>query len=113
ADCVTKGGNLLLNTGPRGDGSLCPMQVERLLAVGQWLGHSGEAIHATRPWHTPSATAADGRTLRFTTHGPRLYAIVLEGGATFPVGTGIAALETTRPRPLGPDTNMPRAWRLA
>lgn len=112
ADCVAKGGNLLLNTGPRGDGTLCPMQVERLLAVGQWLAHSGEAIHATRPWHTASATAADGRTLRFTIRGPRLYAIVLEGGASFPPGTGIAAVDRARAKPLGPDDDMPRAWRL-
>jgi alpha-L-fucosidase len=34
-DCTTKGGNLLLNVGPRGDGTLCPMQVERLEAVGR------------------------------------------------------------------------------
>ena len=77
----------------------------------------GEAIHATRPWHTPAATAADGRTLRFTTKGTRLYATVLEGGTTFPAGTGNAAVDTAadaaRARPLGPDNGMPRAWRLA
>lgn len=110
ADCVAKGGNLLLNTGPRGDGTLCPMQVERLLAVGRWLGHSGSAIYATRPWHTPAATAADGRTLRFTRAGRRLYAIVLEGGATFPAG--ITGVDGNRARPLGPDDGTPRAWRL-
>lgn len=112
ADCVAKGGNLLLNTGPRGDGTLCPMQVERLLAVGQWLGHSGDAIYGTRPWHTPAATAADGRTVRFTAKGRRVYAIVLEGGADFPTGIGTAGLETAKPAPLGPDTDMPRAWRI-
>ncbi|QMW24307.1 alpha-L-fucosidase [Sandaracinobacteroides saxicola] len=32
---VASGGNLLLNVGPRGDGSLCPMQVARLHALGE------------------------------------------------------------------------------
>jgi alpha-L-fucosidase len=42
-----KGGNLLLNVSPRGDGSLPDEQVERLEAIGQWMGSHGEAIRAT------------------------------------------------------------------
>ena len=79
-DCVAHGGNLLLNVGPRGDGTLCPMQVERLQAVGAWLKVNGEAIYATRRWAVSAARAADGREVRFTARGSHVYAIVLDGG---------------------------------
>ena len=42
-------GNVLLNTGPRGDASLDPAQTTRLDALGVWLRTYGEAIRGTRP----------------------------------------------------------------
>lgn len=49
-----RGGNLLLNVSPRGDGTLPPQQLERLEAVARWMGLHGEAIHGTtaglEPW---------------------------------------------------------------
>jgi alpha-L-fucosidase len=80
-DCVAHGGNLLLNVGPRGDGTLCPMQAERLKAVGRWLATNGEAIFKTRPWIVTAARARDGRDIRFTTRENNVYAIALDGGA--------------------------------
>jgi alpha-L-fucosidase len=77
-DSVSKGGNLLLNVGPRGDGTLCPMQVERLRAVGDWLRVNGEAIYGTRPWVMPAAQTTDGRQVRFTSRGHTVYAIALD-----------------------------------
>jgi alpha-L-fucosidase len=79
-DCVAHGGNLLLNIGPRGDGTLCPMQVNRLQEVGAWLAINGQAIYGTRPWTVKAARAADGRDVRFTARGSHVYAIVLDGG---------------------------------
>ncbi|MFI7108244.1 alpha-L-fucosidase [Nonomuraea sp. NPDC050227] len=49
-DTVAKNGNLLLNIGPRADGSLPESQVERLRHLGAWLAAHGEAIYGTRPW---------------------------------------------------------------
>jgi len=49
-----RGGNLLLNVGPRGDGSLPPEQTERLDALARWMADYGESIHGTTaglaPW---------------------------------------------------------------
>jgi alpha-L-fucosidase len=45
-----KGGNLLLNVGPRPDGELPIEQEERLRAIALWSFVNGEAIHAVRPW---------------------------------------------------------------
>ncbi len=91
-DCVAKGGNLLLNVGPRGDGSLCPLQVERLRAVGVWLRANGDAIYATRPWTIAAAQTTDGRDVRFTTRDGVVYAIALDSGTEPVTFEGIAEL---------------------
>lgn len=44
-----RGGNLLLNVGPTGDGSLPEWQVERLAAVARWMAANGESIVDTGP----------------------------------------------------------------
>lgn len=91
-DIISKNGNLLLNIGPRSDGTI-PEEVQQvLLDVGAWLNVNGEAIYGTRSWKVygegPTQVAAgsfhDIDTLnyttedfRFTTKGDVLYAIGL------------------------------------
>jgi alpha-L-fucosidase len=91
-DIVSKNGNLLLNIGPRSDGTI-PEEVQHvLLDVGAWLNVNGEAIYGTRPWHIygegPTKVAAGSfhdtdtthytaEDFRFTTKGAVLYAIGL------------------------------------
>jgi alpha-L-fucosidase len=43
-EVVGRGGNLLLNVSPMGDGALPPEQVERLEHVGRWVGKYREAV---------------------------------------------------------------------
>lgn len=45
-----KGGNLLLNVGPKPDGTLPIEQEERLREIALWMFVNGEAIHGVRPW---------------------------------------------------------------
>jgi alpha-L-fucosidase len=89
-DIVSKNGNLLLNLGPRSDGTI-PEQVQQvLLNVGAWLNVNGEAIYGTRPWRVygegPTKAAAGSfhdtdvqnfthEDFRFTTKGNVLYVI--------------------------------------
>lgn len=49
-DIASKGGNYLLNIGPRGDGSIPHEGVQNLLRVGDWMRANGEAIYGTEPW---------------------------------------------------------------
>jgi alpha-L-fucosidase len=48
-----RGGNLLLNVGPRSDGSLPEEQVSRLDTIAGWMAGNGEAIHSTTPGLEP------------------------------------------------------------
>jgi len=92
ADVVSKNGNLLMNVGPRSDGTI-PDEVQQIFrAVGGWLQVNGDAIYGTRTWKIygegPTQAAAgsfhDTDTkpftsddFRFTTKGNNLYAIEL------------------------------------
>lgn len=49
-DTVSKNGNLLLNVGPRVDGTFASGAVKILKKVGDWLALNGEAIYGTRPY---------------------------------------------------------------
>jgi alpha-L-fucosidase len=90
-DIVSKNGNLLLNIGPRSDGTITDEETATLLGTGKWLDVNGEAIYGTRPWklfgegptESASGSFADqkkpftAKDIRFTTKGDVLYAIAL------------------------------------
>lgn len=47
-DIASKGGNFLLNVGPKGDGTFPIESVERLKQIGDWMKVNGEAIYGTK-----------------------------------------------------------------
>ncbi|MDE5590267.1 MAG: alpha-L-fucosidase [Acetatifactor sp.] len=91
-DIVSKNGNLLLNVGPKADGTISDEDRAVLLEIGDWMEKNGEAVYGSRPWRI----AAEGPTkveegqftdgkdkvftsedFRFTVKGDSLYAICL------------------------------------
>jgi alpha-L-fucosidase len=76
-DIVSKNGNLLLDVGPEDDGTIPPVQMERLKALGAWLKQNGEAIYDTVPWERAAGKTAEGDDLRFTRKGSDLYVTIL------------------------------------
>jgi alpha-L-fucosidase len=68
---ASRGGNYILNIGPKGDGSVVPYEADVLRGVGKWLKQNGEAIYNTNP--------QPFRELDFgyaTTKGNQLYLLV-------------------------------------
>jgi alpha-L-fucosidase len=129
-DIVSKNGNLLLNIGPKPDGTIPDEAANRLLGLGEWLRTNGEAIYGTRHWHTYGEgttivgeghmreredkpfTAAD---IRFTSRDGALYAICLgwPGESTviksLASGSQISAQQIESIHMLGSDENL--SWR--
>ncbi|TVR14030.1 MAG: alpha-L-fucosidase [Balneolaceae bacterium] len=77
-DNVSKNANLLLNVGPRADGTIPEVQKKLLLGLGDWLRVNGEAIYGTRPWFTAEATTTEGVRIRFTRKEGKLYVHLLD-----------------------------------
>lgn len=92
-DIVSKNGCLLLNIGPKADGTIPEKDKEILLEIGEWLTVNGEGIYDSKLWRV----AGEGPTqieegqftdakakvftkedIRFTVKGSYIYAYVLK-----------------------------------
>ncbi len=69
---ISRGGNFLLNIGPRGDGSIVEFERDVLLGIGQWVSDNSEAIYASQsnPFDHPFDFGD------MTTKGNSLYSFV-------------------------------------
>lgn len=112
-ECLHLGGNLLLDIGPRADGTICDEQVTILEALGRWTDKHGEAIYGTRAglppghYHGASTVSADARTLYlFMPHQPR-GPLMLKG-----LVSEIAAMRVVGSQGAAPiwEIHMARSW---
>jgi alpha-L-fucosidase len=76
-DIVSKNGNLLLDVGPEADGTIPPVQMSRLQALGAWLQRNGEAIYGSRPWKRATGETVEAIPVRFTQKDSAVYATLL------------------------------------
>jgi alpha-L-fucosidase len=109
-DIVSKNGNLLLNVGPKADGSISDIQLDRLNSLGDWLAVNGEGIFDSHFWVRAAATTGSGEDVRFTQKERALYVYLLSPptGAEIAI-PGIAAADGTAVRVLG--TEADSAWK--
>lgn len=75
-DVVAKNGNLLINVGPRADGSIPEVQAAAMAELGRWMRVHGEAIRGTRPWG--HGVYGDQRIVK---RGETVYVHLLDGDA--------------------------------
>jgi len=85
AETIGMGGNLLLDVGPREDGTIPQEQVDRLEGLGRWIAAHSAAVYGTvaglPPGHHygPSTLSADRRTLYLSCFDPPLESVALRG----------------------------------
>lgn len=91
-EIISKNGNMLLNVGPKGDGSI-PEEDQRILReIGAWMRTNGEAVFGSKPWRKAgegNVRVQEGQftdneelpymkeDIRFTANGDSIYAFVM------------------------------------
>ncbi|MCG8309742.1 MAG: alpha-L-fucosidase [Cytophagales bacterium] len=84
-DCISMGGNLLLDIGPKADGTIPDEQIHILSELGRWTGKHQEAIFGTRrglpPGHFngPTTISSDGQVLYLFLTQKAIHPIVIKG----------------------------------
>jgi len=84
-DAVSNGGNLLLDMGPRADGTIPDEQVHILKELGAWNKKHGEAIFNTLPglpqghFYGPTTLSKDSTILYLFLHGKTSGNVMLKG----------------------------------
>lgn len=110
AECIGMGGNLLLDIGPKADGTLPPEQTEVLKEMGRWTSKHSQAIYGTAAglpdghFAGPSTMSRDSTTVYLFFTGDGGGELMLEGvksriNKAFVVGNGttLAVKEYLRP----------------
>lgn len=98
-DIVSKGGNYLLNIGPRPDGEWDTTAYSRLKEIGAWLKINGAAIYGTRKF----STIGEGDSIRYTQakDGKTVYTFIMNTTAQSVLLSQVAASPITQCQLLG------------
>lgn len=97
-DIVSKNGALLLNIGPRADGTLPEAEVDMLEKIGAWLSRNGEAISAHARGRFPA---------RARRRSPKVPSPTLSVPRSPPATSGSPPLAVTSMRPPSPPRKGP------
>lgn len=107
-DMVSKNGNLLLDVGPKADGTIDATEVAHLLEAGRWIKANGEAIYNT----TYYFVGPESGSLRFTQTKDAFYILSLEKpGDTLVVDVRLPILEGDVITMIGGSNETEVAWK--
>lgn len=91
-DIISRNGNMLLNVGPKGDGSIPDKDRQILKEIGAWMRTNAEAVYGSYPWRKSSEgptqevegqftdyeeTVYMREDIRFTAAGDSIYAFIM------------------------------------
>ena len=85
SECISKGGNLLLDIGPKADGTIPPEEINVLKALGRWTAKHSEAIYGTEAglpagyFYGPSSLKSDSTVIYLFVNGDPGGQLMLEG----------------------------------
>lgn len=118
-DIASKGGNYLLNVGPKADGTFPQPSIDILHGMGQWMKKNSEAIYATQrsplgplPWGRCTSKADHGNTILYLSvfdwpssgkllvpglHAQVVSCSLLDGGKMLKSDAAADGLEVTLP----------------
>lgn len=111
-DIASKGGNYLLNVGPRADGTFPSEAVARLHDIGKWMKVNGESIYGTKAsafdnltWGRSTTKRRGNRTTLYLQvfNWPKNGLLTVPGIANRPVGARILGRGRTGVKRVGAD----------
>lgn len=85
SECISKGGNMLLDIGPKADGTIPTEEIDVLKALGRWTTKHSEAIYGTEAglpasyFYGPSSIKSDSTILYLFVNGDPRGQVMLEG----------------------------------
>ena len=103
-ECVSKGGNLLLNVGPDATGKIPSQSLEILSQIGDWMKKNGESIYGCGASGLPKPENG-----RITRSGNRLYYHIMENAIGAVPLYGIQRDRVKRMRLLQDGSELPLA----
>ncbi len=108
ADAVSNGGNLLLDIGPKEDGTIPPPQVHVLKELGKWNKKHGEAIFGSLPglpqghFYGPTTLSKDSSTLYVFLPGGATGNVMLKGlSSTIKKASVVGTAHSLQPKIVG------------
>lgn len=113
-DMVSKNGNLLLNIGPRADGTIPQVEIDNLREAGQWINAHEEAIFNTTYWFRKAEVRDAETNVRFTQTADAFYVLSLEkpSGGKLIVEAPVPVLEGDKVYLLGTECEEELRWEV-
>jgi len=112
-DIAAKGGNLLLNVGPRGEDATIPdQQLQRLDWLAAFTTDSGSALFGSRPWVVAEGRGGGGHEVRYTARDHTVFAFVRRSGGLGPAphALTLAEVEATPRTRVSTTSGDTRTW---
>ncbi|MBM6775522.1 alpha-L-fucosidase [Olsenella profusa] len=111
-ECVSKGGNLILNVGPDARGRIPEASLRTLAEVGRWMRDNGESVYGCGPAAGGPVDAQKPEVGRLTRRGNTYYFHLMEGsvGPVPLLGVPPERIVSVRRMADGSEVPLSRSW---